>query len=50
MNKLKSAGFNNPSTVKRAITRLIKLNILFESENEYRFANTFFRAWLPHKG
>ena len=47
---MKSAGFNNPSTVKRAITRLINLNILFESENEYRFANPFFRAWLPHKG
>ena len=47
---MKSAGFHNPSTVKRAITRLIKLNILFESENEYRFANPFFRAWLPHKG
>jgi uncharacterized protein len=47
---MKTAGFNNPSTVKRAITRLIKLNILFESENEYRFTNPFFRAWLPHKG
>ena len=47
---MKSAGFNNPSTVKRAITRLIKLNILFESEDEYRFTNPFFRAWLPHKG
>ena len=33
---MKSAGFNNPSTVKRAITRLIKLNILFEDEDQYR--------------
>jgi uncharacterized protein len=47
---MKSAGFNNPSTVKRAITRLIQLNILFKSEGEYRFANPFFRAWLPLKG
>ncbi len=47
---MKAAGFNNPSTVKRAVTRLIKLNILFESEGEYRFTNPFFRAWLPHKG
>ena len=47
---MKTAGFNNPSTVKRAIIRLIKLNILFESEDEYRFTNPFFRAWLPHKG
>jgi hypothetical protein len=47
---MKSAGFNNPSSVQRAITRLIKLNILFESSGEYRFINPFFRAWLPYKG
>ena len=47
---MKSAGFNNPSSVRRAITRLIKLNILFESGGEYRFVNPFFRAWLPYKG
>ena len=47
---MKSAGFNNPSSVRRAITRLIKLNILFESGGEYRFTNPFFRAWLPYKG
>jgi len=47
---MKSAGFNNPSSVRRAITRLTKLNILFESGGEYRFINPFFRAWLPYKG
>jgi AAA+ ATPase superfamily predicted ATPase len=47
---MKSAGFNNPSSVQRAITRLIKLNILFKSNDEYRFINPFFRAWLPYKG
>ena len=47
---MKSAGFNNPSSVQRAITRLTKLNILFESGDEYRFINPFFRAWLPYKG
>jgi len=47
---MKSAGFNNPSSVRRAITRLIKLNILFESGGEYRFINPFFRSWLPYKG
>ncbi len=47
---MKSAGFNNPSSVRRAITRLINLNILFESGGEYRFINPFFRAWLPYKG
>lgn len=47
---MKSAGFTNPSSVRRAITRLIKLNILFESSGEYKFINPFFRAWLPYKG
>ncbi len=47
---LKAAGFNNPSSVRRAITRMVKLNILFESGGEYRFVNPFFRAWLSYKG
>lgn len=47
---MKSAGFNNPSSVRRAITRMLKLNILFEIGGEYRFINPFFRAWLPYKG
>ena len=47
---MKTAGFNNPSSVRRAITRLVNLNILFESDGEYRFTNPFFRAWLPYKG
>lgn len=47
---MKSAGFNNPSSVRRALIRLIKLNILFESGKEYRFINPFFRAWLLYKG
>ncbi len=47
---MKAAGFNNPSSVRRAVTRLIKLNILFESGGQYRFINPFFRAWLPFKG
>lgn len=47
---MKSAGFTNPSTVKRAITRLSNLNILFAGTNEYRFTNPFFRAWLLQRG
>ncbi|MCD4763317.1 MAG: hypothetical protein K8R28_04745, partial [Desulfobacterales bacterium] len=47
---MKSAGFNNPSSVRRAITRMLKLNILFEIGGEYKFINPFFRAWLPYKG
>ena len=46
---MKAAGFNNPSSVRRAIIRMIKLNILFETGGEYRFVNPFFRAWLSCK-
>jgi len=41
---MKSAGFNNPSSVRRAITRMLKLNILFEIGGEYRLINPFFQS------
>jgi hypothetical protein len=47
---LKSAGFNNPSSVRRAVTRMVDINILYETGREYKFINPFFRAWLIHKG
>lgn len=47
---MRSAGFNNPSSVRKAINRLIDLNILYESTDEYRFINPFFRAWLLYRG
>jgi AAA+ ATPase superfamily predicted ATPase len=47
---MKSAGVNNSSSVRRAIRRMISLNILFESRNEYRFVNPFFRAWINYRG
>ncbi len=47
---MKSAGLNNPSSVRRAISRMININILFESKNEYRFVNPFFRAWINYRG
>ena len=46
---MKSAGFNNPSTIGRAINRLLNLNILYQVSGEYRFINPFFRAWLLDK-
>lgn len=41
---LKSAGVNNPSSVQRAITRMVGLNILYKSKKEYRFVNPFFQG------
>jgi hypothetical protein len=47
---MKPSGFTNPSTVRRAVNRLLQLNILFESSGEYRFVNPFFRAWIISRG
>jgi len=47
---LKSAGVNNPSSVQRAITRMVNLNILYKSKKEHRFVNPFFRAWVNYRG
>ena len=47
---MKPSGFTNPSTVRRAVKRLLQLNILFESSGEYRFVNPFFRAWIIYRG
>jgi len=43
---MKAAGFNNSSSLRRCINRLIDLNILFDYKGKYRFVNPFFRAWL----
>ena len=37
------------SSIRKAIERLINLKIIFYIEEEYRFTNPFFRAWLLHK-
>jgi uncharacterized protein len=47
---MKPSGFTNPSTVRRAVKRLLQLSILFESSGEYRFVNPFFRAWIIYRG
>ena len=47
---LKSAGVNNPSSVQRAMTRMVNLNILYKSKKEHRFVTPFFRAWVNYRG
>jgi hypothetical protein len=47
---LKESGIRQPSSVSRAIARLVKMKILFVQEKEYRFVNPFFRAWLVSRG
>ena len=46
---MKQSGIIQASSIKRALNRLIHLNIIFYIDNEYRFVNPFFRAWLLYK-
>ncbi len=46
---LKNSGIPQASSVRTALNRLVELKIIFNYENEYRFVNPFFRAWLIYK-
>ena len=46
---LKNSGIAQASSVQRALSRLLELRFVYHHENEYRFVNPFFRAWLLHK-
>ncbi len=46
---MKQSGIIQASSIKRALNRLTDLNIIFYIDNEYRFVNPFFRAWLLYK-
>jgi AAA+ ATPase superfamily predicted ATPase len=43
---LRHTGIRNPSTVKKALSRLEELKILFTINNEYKYVNPFFAQWL----
>jgi len=46
---LKKGGFGNASSLRRALTRLVDLKVLFIYNGEYRFTNPFFREWIITK-
>ena len=46
---LKHSGIAQASSVRRALERLQGLQIIFYYDDEYRFVNPFFRAWLIYK-
>jgi uncharacterized protein len=39
-------GIRQPSTVRKSLSRLEELKIVFSAGNEYRFVNPFFAQWL----
>ena len=46
---LQGTGISQPSTVKKALEKLLKKRIIFKVDREYRFTNPFFKAWLNYK-
>jgi AAA+ ATPase superfamily predicted ATPase len=43
---LSHTGITQPSSVRKALTRLEELKIIFKSGHEYRYVNPFFAQWL----
>jgi hypothetical protein len=43
------SGIRHPSTIKKALSRLEELKILFTAAGEYKFVNPFFAQWLVWK-
>lgn len=41
---LKFTGISQPASVKKTLNRLIELRIIYKINNEYKFANPFFKA------
>jgi uncharacterized protein len=46
---LKLARISQPSSVKKALTRLIDLQVIYRGKEGYKFVNPYFRAWLIAK-
>jgi len=47
---LRETGIRQPSSITKALSSLLKRKIIFRIDNEYRFVNPFFKAWIKHKG
>ncbi len=43
---LAASGINLPASVKRSLTRLVNLGVLYGPDREYKFFDPFFRQWL----
>ncbi len=47
---IQDSGIRQPGSIKKALERLIALNIIFIVRKGYKFVNPFFRTWLLGKG
>lgn len=46
---LAEAGIPLPSSVKRALTRLVELELVYDSDLDYKFYDPFFRQWIARE-
>ncbi|MEM9080210.1 MAG: hypothetical protein AAGC74_05895 [Verrucomicrobiota bacterium] len=47
---LAESGVATPASVKGALNRLVKLEMLYGPETEYKFFDPWFRLWLQRRG
>jgi hypothetical protein len=46
---LQGVGISSPSSVKKALHRLVQLKVIYRHSGEFKFVNPFLRAWLLWK-
>ena len=46
---MEAAGSASRTSVKKALARLVDLDILFQRDGDYRFVNPFFRRWMSSR-
>jgi len=46
---LRGIGLSMPGSVKKALSRLVQLKIIYRQKGEYKFVNPFFKTWLLWK-
>jgi AAA+ ATPase superfamily predicted ATPase len=46
---IRETGISQPASVKRALNRLVQINIIYRYQKEYKFVNPFFKSWLLYK-
>lgn len=46
---VQGVGMSLPTSVTKAVNRLMQLKIIYRYQNEYKFVNPFFKSWLVWK-
>jgi hypothetical protein len=46
---ISGVGNIGPASIKKALNRLIQLKVIYRHDQEYKFVNPFFKAWLLWK-